>query len=311
MAEQIPHQFSRAKDQIGHRDEVSLPLPSVTALVMLLLLILLCSLIGSALVFGLGQIQNLDYGSIFYGLAENNNLQHRNFIRSVLMINHCSMFILPGLLFGLFLYRQRWRYFFHLQQAPPFQLILITMVWIIVAFPLVQLSFWLNQQIPLPDWAQTMEDSSGGLIKAILVAEAPFELLFNLIIIALLPSIGEELIFRGILQQHLAKVSKSMGAGIWLSAFLFSTMHLQFEGFLPRMLLGVLLGYLFYWTANLWLPIIAHFFYNGSQVLGQYWSASSLPDLDLEQANQVSWPLSLFSIIFVLAIGYYLFHYAP
>lgn len=297
---------SLPSDQIQHEDTVSLPFSSATALLMLLLLIFICSLIGSGLVFAIGSTQGMDLETIFATLSSDSALEHRNFVRTALLLNHLTMFVLPAIGFGLFLYRKECWQFFGLSKFPPLHLMGSCILLMLISFPLVELSFWINQQLPLPSWATDLENSTGEVLKGILMTDSIFELLFNLLIIAVIPGIGEELIFRGILQQHLAKISKSMTIGIWSSAFLFSAMHLQFEGFIPRMMLGVLLAYVFYWTANLWLPIIAHIFYNGVQVFAQYLYAEEISDLDLEQAVDVSWPLSIFSIIFVLAIGYYL-----
>ncbi len=293
-------------DQIQTEDHVSLPFSSAMALFILLLMILLFSLIGSGINLLWGNVQGLDFHDVFYSIVEDNTLAHRNFIRFSLMINHLTMFVLPGICFGRLMYRQRWKHFYGLLRWPSMALTGISLLFVLGALPLVEFSFWLNQQIPLPSWATTMEDNTGGMLKGILVTESPLELFINLLIIGLIPGIGEELIFRGILQQHLAKVSKSMTVGIWTSAFLFSAMHLQFEGFIPRMMLGLLLSYLFYWTANLWLPIIAHNVYNGMQVFVQYLYAEEISSFDLDQATEVSWPLSLFSLIFVGALAYYL-----
>ena len=82
-----------------------------------------------------------------------------------------------------------------------------------------------------------------------------------------MPAIGEELIFRGYLQQKLAKRFGDMNASIFLTAFLFSLIHFHFDGLIPRFVLGILLGYLFYWGRSLWLPILAHFVNNAQGVV--------------------------------------------
>ena len=92
------------------------------------------------------------------------------------------------------------------------------------------------------------------------------DLVFNLLVIAIIPAIGEELFFRGYLQQKLIKWNRSPHIGIIITAILFSIIHFQFSGLIPRFILGVLLGYIFYWSSSLWIPIIAHFV-NNAQVL--------------------------------------------
>ena len=93
------------------------------------------------------------------------------------------------------------------------------------------------------------------------------DIAINLFIIALLPAICEEVCFRGALQRVLIHIFKSPWAGIILTAILFSAFHMQFEGFLPRMFLGILLGLLFWYTGSLWVNMLAHFFINAVQVI--------------------------------------------
>lgn len=89
-------------------------------------------------------------------------------------------------------------------------------------------------------------------------------LLMNLVIMAVIPAVGEELIFRGCLQRIFCKWIASPHVCIWLVAIIFSAIHMQFYGFLPRMLIGALFGYLYFWSKNIYVPIFAHFLNNAS-----------------------------------------------
>ena len=91
-------------------------------------------------------------------------------------------------------------------------------------------------------------------------------LLINIGLLALLPALSEELSFRGTLQQILG----NKAAAIWVTAFIFSAIHMQFYGFVPRMLMGAMFGYVFVWTGSLWVPILMHFTNNGLAVLTYY-----------------------------------------
>ena len=88
--------------------------------------------------------------------------------------------------------------------------------------------------------------------------------------VAVLPAIGEELLFRGIVQRMFVRITKNIHWGIWISAILFSAMHMQFYGFIPRMLLGALFGYLLVWSGSMWLPILGHFLNNGIAVVATF-----------------------------------------
>jgi len=132
------------------------------------------------------------------------------------------------------------------------------------------------------------EDTSQALIQAMMQLDSPYALITNLVIMALLPAIGEELIFRGWVQRIAVRLTANVHAGIWISATLFSLMHWQFEGFFVRQLLGVLFGYLLYWSGSLWLPIIVHFVFNGLQIVAQYAYFQGAIDVDIDQELELT-----------------------
>ena len=90
------------------------------------------------------------------------------------------------------------------------------------------------------------------------------------LMVAVLPAIGEELLFRGMIQNLLGEITNRKHISVIITAFLFSAIHMQFFGFVPRFLLGMLLGFLFEWSGSLWWPVIAHFANNGSAVVFTY-----------------------------------------
>jgi membrane protease YdiL (CAAX protease family) len=119
-------------------------------------------------------------------------------------------------------------------------------------------------------WMQNAEENAAELTEAFLKVETTGGLIFNLFMIAFLPAIGEELLFRGVIQRIFTRMTKNYHWGIWIAAFLFSALHIQFYGFVPRLLLGVLFGYLLIWSGSMWLPIVAHFVNNGFAVIAMY-----------------------------------------
>ena len=111
------------------------------------------------------------------------------------------------------------------------------------------------------------EEQAGKITKLLLGSTAVSDLLINLLVIAIIPAIGEELLFRGVIQKQFIALTESKGAAVVLTSLLFSALHMQFFGFLPRFALGVLLGFLYVWSGSLWLPIMAHFFNNATAVI--------------------------------------------
>lgn len=216
--------------------------------------------------------------------------------RVLLAVQHLMTFILPGLAFGYLFYKPNLLIGLSLHRQPGWMLTLLGILFLIAAYPLVNLTYMVNEAIPLPSWAAAFEDQAEETLMAILKMDNPLVFVANLILIAILPGIGEELIFRGIIQKETAKILRNPIAGIWISAFIFSAIHLQFEGFLPRMALGAVLGYIYYWTGNLWISMIVHAFNNGIQVALIYITGMDVTAFDEESSGQLQWwmiPLSI------------------
>jgi membrane protease YdiL (CAAX protease family) len=186
------------------------------------------------------------------------------------IVSQVCTFLLPALFITWWFYPNRMIDELHLRRLPKWSLTLLAIFFLFTIFPLAQWLLEFNKSLPLPEWAVSLEQDLGNLSKALLVMESPWELIFNLLTIAVIPAVGEELLFRGVLQDRLSRWTKKPHVAVWLAAIIFSAVHGQFEGFLARLALGAALGYLLYWTNNLWIPIIAHFFNNGLQVVIRY-----------------------------------------
>ena len=113
---------------------------------------------------------------------------------------------------------------------------------------------------------RSLEAEANETLISLIRMDSLSEWIINILLIAILPALGEELVFRGVIQQYGYRFFKNPHWSVWLSAVLFSAIHMQFEGFVPRFLLGLLLGYLFLWTKNLWYPIFVHFINNALMV---------------------------------------------
>ncbi|MBO0935059.1 CPBP family intramembrane metalloprotease [Fibrella sp. HMF5335] len=168
-----------------------------------------------------------------------------------------------------------------------------------------------NQQMHLPDtlaplekWMRQKEDDVAKLTQFLTTISGVPQLLMALLVVAILPAIGEEVLFRGVLQRKFIAWSGSVHVGIWLAAALFSAIHLQFYGFVPRMLLGALFGYLYVWTGNLWVPILAHFFNNGFAVVMMALNKQKLTTIDLEANDIVPLPVALFAVVVSVVLAF-------
>lgn len=181
----------------------------------------------------------------------------------------------------------------------------------VVSTPFLSWIIELNEGMSLPDfmagieqWMRTSELQAADLTKAFLTFDGIGSLIYVLIIVAIVPAVGEELLFRGVLQKIFIQWTKNPHRGIWITAILFSALHMQFFGFFPRLLLGVLFGYIFYWSKSLWLPILGHFINNGSVVLLSYFAPDMMKDADIAlfEGNEFNIVFYLFSLILSLGL---------
>jgi uncharacterized protein len=164
--------------------------------------------------------------------------------------------------------------FLNINRKPTIQPILLFFLLVFSLLPLINWLASINQAMHLPQsfagvekWIRDAESQAAVLTDKFLFAKSFGDVLLNVCIIALLPAIGEELFFRAMVQQYIIKAVKNVHWGVWIAAIFFSAFHLQFLGFLPRVLLGAVLGYLYVWSSNLWYPIVFHFFNNALMVV--------------------------------------------
>lgn len=276
------------------------------ALVGLFLFVLFFSACGSYIMQAIAHFAGTDYQDAITQLKTNNNLGIRNYVRLASTISQLTTFAIPALLLVVFIHQSNWKQFLKLNQKPHYQLIILGVFFLSATFPLAQWLLALNKSLPLPEWMVSLEKDLGALSSALLVMESPWELVFNIFAIAVIPAIGEELLFRGVLQQKLQAWTKKPHLAVWLAAIIFSAFHGQFEGFLARLVLGAALGYLLYWTNNLWIPILAHFFNNAIQVVLQYFTKIQ-PKTD--GIPEIPTFLLLLSIILAVVLAYLIIHF--
>jgi uncharacterized protein len=168
-------------------------------------------------------------------------------------------------------------------------LLFLTVMMTIVEMPAITWIGKINEGIAFPEfmsgfenWAKVQEDKMKELTIFLTEFRSFGQFLIGFVVIAILPGIGEELLFRGIIQNKIKQLAGNVHIAIWVSAIIFSAFHLQFYGFLPRMLLGALFGYLYYWSGNLLYAIVAHFVNNGFTIVMMYLYQQNKVDLDIE-----------------------------
>ncbi|MGC6470543.1 MAG: CPBP family intramembrane glutamic endopeptidase [Flavobacteriales bacterium] len=186
------------------------------------------------------------------------------------------------------------------------QQILITIVLMLMSMPIINVLAEWNASMHLPsflssleEWMRLAEVQAMRITDSFLNVKTISGVLFNLLIIAVIPAIGEEVLFRGVIQNSLYQKTSNIHLSIWLSAFLFSAMHLQFMGFIPRFLIGGMFGYLFYWSGSIWLPIIAHFVNNAVAVILSFLVLNGQLSKDVETMGANEGQVSVIIIAFM------------
>ncbi|HTN37716.1 MAG TPA: CPBP family intramembrane glutamic endopeptidase [Arachidicoccus sp.] len=213
------------------------------------------------------------------------------------------LFALPALLFNLFLHPRK--DYFYARKRRPASLWLLAILLAICALTATDLFAHLNEWIPISAnmraHFQRMEANYDQQMLHLLQLKDFSQYLISLLLIALLPALFEELLFRGTLQQILLKWFGHPFWAILVTSIVFSAIHMSYFGFLPRLFLGILMGYVFYFGKSIWLNIIIHFMNNGLVItLLYYWQQKKG---SMEEAMHITAPFSLEILGLVALIG--------
>ncbi len=193
--------------------------------------------------------------------------------------------------------------------------ILLSAILIVLAQPLIGLANEFNSYLTLPEglssienWMKKGEERGAILTEAFLATTSLSGLAVNIFMIAILPAFAEEILFRGVLANLFRSMTQNVHLAVFLSSFIFAAIHLQFYGFLPRFLLGMALGYLFFWSGSLWLPIVAHFANNFLSVIIEFLYRKEIILTDAENfGTNNTMIIIIISVITVTAILYYIY----
>ncbi|MFZ9387713.1 MAG: CPBP family intramembrane glutamic endopeptidase [Chitinophagaceae bacterium] len=192
------------------------------------------------------------------------------FLRGLQFVQFLSLFVVPTIICTWLFSENRKKYLWLKKPSNPGYFIVGVGI-MLIAIPFTNWLGQLNQSIPFPSgiekWMKEQEDDAAKTIQTLLSRHTIKDLLLNLFFIAGLAAIGEELLFRGMAQRLLTKIFRNPWAGIVISAAIFSAMHMQFYGFLPRFALGVLLGSIYWYSGSLWVAILAHFIYDAVLII--------------------------------------------
>lgn len=245
-------------------------------LMFLLFYSLCCTFVVQLIVIAFGAVLNQGISGLIGG--ENSFLESSSFFRySLAASSSIGVFLLPVMWLQ---HSNKEIDFFIAQRATDWRTYLLAVSVMVAFIPLMDVIAEWNKEMSLPEsikhieeWMRRQEDSAAGLTEDLIMVSTIDKLLLNILFIAVLPGIAEEFFFRGALQNIFTRIFKNPHLSIWVVGIVFSAIHIQFYGFLPRMILGVFLGYFFLWTGNIWVSVFIHFLNNASVVVAAFFYA--------------------------------------
>ena len=234
-------------------------------------LFLLCFVIGSVLTVAIMAVGKGSTASMRIGTV----------------VQDMLIFIAPAIATAVMITR-RPDVFLQIGKAPGWTLSLLTVAVMAVSVPAMNCVVEWNQAMHLPEsmsaleqWMRTSEETAQTAVNQLMGGHGLMSCLLGVLIVGVLAGFSEEIFFRGTLQRLLVTKPINAHVAIWVTAIIFSAVHFQFFGFVPRLLLGALFGYVGWWTGCLWLPVIAHVFNNSMVVVVTWMTTEGLLTTDL------------------------------
>ncbi|MBK9291620.1 MAG: CPBP family intramembrane metalloprotease [Bacteroidetes bacterium] len=259
----------------------------------LIFLVLMGALLGMLAGLGLQQL---------FGATGQESLKA---MRIMQLSTQMGLFFLPPLAWA-WTFGKEARFALGIGNKPGYLFLLSGILLMIAALPLIhQLAEW-NNAIRLPERLaalesalRMLEDRAEALTNMFLSVSTIHDLLFNLFMIAFVPALGEELLFRGVIQQQLIRSFRNVHIAVIFGAMLFSALHFQFYGLIPRFVLGVFLGYFFLWSRSLWVPVAMHLVNNAMAVVAYYLHHNGYTSIPMEELGGTSdwWIVALSALL--------------
>ncbi len=235
-------------------------------------------------------------------------------MKVIQIINMAGGLLLPALIYTWLCSPKNTENRGFFKSVSPFAVVL-TFILIIISQPVIGLASEINSHLSLPkalafieEWMKSKEDLGAQITEAFFSTTSTSGLLLNIFMVAILPAFAEEILFRGALARLFKDWTKNVHLAVFLSAFIFAAIHMQFYGFLPRFLLGTALGYLFFWSGSLWLPVAAHFTNNFLSVMVEFLFRKGIMHTNADNfgLNSSTWVIAI-SMVCVTGLLYYIY----
>lgn len=207
-----------------------------------------------------------------------------------------GLFLVPAFVVPLF-FREKLNRYLSINNPRHWGSFVLVVPLFIVIYPFINWLNEINQSLPIPEslswlerWMRDMQSQNDELMKSFLEMPGLEHWLLNVLVVGVAAAVTEEFFFRGLIQRMLYQWHGRIHLAIFVTAFLFSAFHMQFFGFLPRFFLGLLLGYLLYFTGTIWIPVFAHFINNFAGVTARFLQQEGLIKTAVEQQITMDYP---------------------
>ena len=274
------------------KNDIRFLIPAGKRIWLFVLVTVLCMVVGSVLV-GVVTMHGVTPGKLRVGTV----------------IQDVVMFIVPAIMVAM-LYTRTPAKFLMVQKKPDVDTLLLVAATIVAMVPAMNCIVEWNKGMTLPEsmagmeaWMRAAEENAGKMTLLIFGNWSAGAYIVALMIAGVLAGVSEEMYFRGTLQRLIATVPVNKHVAVWVTAVIFSAVHMQFYGFVPRMLLGAYFGYLAVWTECLWVPVVAHIL-NNSLAATSMWLAhrDGTAAIDTIGTEPQHWWLTLTSAVIVAAL---------
>lgn len=291
---------------------------NVSQFLLRLLSLLILMLVGNMVFLGLSAFISIAVWD--YNFFENpamltsfSNAEMLPIIKLFQALQTIGLFLIPGIVWAWF-YTKPVHKSLMIGNSVRLEVVFAMLLLIIVAIPMINGLADINGALVFPDWLKELEQSfrstenrAEHFMVALLKTDNVGIMLVNMFIVAVLPAVAEEVFFRGVLQNELERTFKNPIAAIVITAIIFSAFHFQFFTFLPRFILGMMMGLVYFWSRNIWVPIVLHFFNNALTVITWFWFSPEVINSSLDTVGTLNhyWVLSLLSTALVITVLYF------
>lgn len=270
-----------------------------------------CMIIGAAVSLGLvALLYGRDMANDVLYVTHTTNPGFLTAFRIFLGLGNTLLaFLLPACIFSYWVVNEPDEYI-GARNYFPYILLLVAAIFMVLFLPVIDITSYFNQKMTLPpsmkgleQWIRDTEAAAAQTFKVILDMKTSWDFIITLLLVAVFPAISEEFFFRGCLQTIFQRMTRNTHAAVWITAFIFSFIHFEFLGFVPRLLLGAALGYFYAWSGSIWPSVIVHFINNGASVLILYLYQHKVITADPDNGQPMFSQMWIYALSIAASVG--------